>query len=247
MRTIPISRLNEGQEIAQTCVQFGFCTSVCPTYLETGDENDSPRGRIALIKEMLADEAAPSAEAIHYLDRCLSCLSCATTCAASVDYGSLIDIAREHIEQSGQRSFKQRLGRHLLHFVMLRPRLMGALIRTGRPFFSLSDAFPAPLQALAQLAKTSARMGLDKDDSDQKHIRAAARAGKTAQATAQGRVVDILQEDGITAASRMDRQAKAVALLEGCAQSVVGIEINQAARRVLQRCGISVIETPKAG
>ena len=80
-------------------MHYGFCTATCPTYVLFRDENDSPRGRIDLIRAMLEKGGAPEAKTVHHLDRCLSCLSCMTTCAVKVDYTHLIDIARSHIEQ----------------------------------------------------------------------------------------------------------------------------------------------------
>jgi len=81
------------------CVHCGFCTATCPTYVLLGDERDSPRGRIELIKAMLEDGGAPSKETVTHIDRCLSCLACKTTCPSGVDYAQLIDHGRAHIEE----------------------------------------------------------------------------------------------------------------------------------------------------
>ena len=89
-------RIADANRILETCVHYGFCTNVCPTYVVTGDENDSPRGRIDLIHAMLERGGAPSSKTVHHLDRCLSCLACITTCAVKVDYAHLIDHARSH-------------------------------------------------------------------------------------------------------------------------------------------------------
>ena len=109
-KTITIHRLDAARAAADSCVHFGFCTAVCPTYVLDGEELDSPRGRIALAREVLSGTAAPSPAAVRHLDRCLSCLSCETTCAAGVSYRDVIDGAREAIEQSGVRPLPQRLG-----------------------------------------------------------------------------------------------------------------------------------------
>ncbi len=85
-------------EILRKCVHCGFCTATCPTYVLLGDELDSPRGRIYLIKDMLEDGGAPSPDVVKHVDRCLSCLSCMSTCPASVNYMHLVDQARDHIE-----------------------------------------------------------------------------------------------------------------------------------------------------
>jgi len=94
----------EADGILKTCVHYGFCTATCPTYVLFRDENDSPRGRIDLIRAMLEKGGMPDAKTVHHLDRCLSCLSCVTTCAVKVDYAHLIDIARAHIEDNYRRS-----------------------------------------------------------------------------------------------------------------------------------------------
>src|ERR1700685_2403093 len=83
----------------RACVHCGFCTATCPTYLLLGDELDSPRGRIVLIKEMLETGAAPTPNTVTHLDRCLSCLSCMTTCPSGVNYMHLVDHARSYIEE----------------------------------------------------------------------------------------------------------------------------------------------------
>ena len=92
----------------------GFCTATCPTYVLLGDERDSPRGRIYLIKEMLEDDRPASPRSQHHVDRCLSCLSCMTTCPSGVDYMHLVDHARAHIEQTGSAAFRRALRARLL-------------------------------------------------------------------------------------------------------------------------------------
>ncbi len=99
----------EADGILKTCVHYGFCTSTCPTYVLFRDENDSPRGRIDLIRAMLEKGGAPEAKTVHHLDRCLSCLSCMTTCAVKVDYVHLIDIARVYIEDNYRRPLGDRI------------------------------------------------------------------------------------------------------------------------------------------
>ena len=89
----------ESEKILRTCVHCGFCTATCPTYLLLGDELDSPRGRIYLIKDMLEGGRPANKEIVTHVDRCLSCLSCMTTCPSGVNYMHLVDHARAHIEQ----------------------------------------------------------------------------------------------------------------------------------------------------
>jgi glycolate oxidase iron-sulfur subunit len=125
-------RIADANRILETCVHYGFCTNVCPTYVVTGDENDSPRGRIDLIHAMLERGGAPSSKTVHHLDRCLSCLACITTCAVKVDYAHLIDHARSHIERHYRRPFMDRMTRHLLAAVLPRPRAFLMLLRFGQ-------------------------------------------------------------------------------------------------------------------
>src|ERR1700748_3332339 len=87
----------------RACVHCGFCTATCPTYLLLGDELDSPRGRISLIKEMLEQGAPATERVVRHVDRCLSCLGCMTTCPSSVHYMHLVDHARKHIEATYRR------------------------------------------------------------------------------------------------------------------------------------------------
>ena len=96
-------RVAEADAILRRCVHCGLCTATCPTYVLLGDERDSPRGRIYLIKDMLEENAPASYEVQTHLDRCLSCLSCMSTCPSGVDYMHLIDLARSYVEQTAPR------------------------------------------------------------------------------------------------------------------------------------------------
>src|SRR6188508_3815104 len=93
------------EQILRKCVHCGFCTATCPTYVLLGDELDSPRGRIYLIKEMLENDRPATAEVVKHVDRCLSCLACMTTCPSGVHYMHLVDHARVHIERTYKRPF----------------------------------------------------------------------------------------------------------------------------------------------
>jgi glycolate oxidase iron-sulfur subunit len=135
-------KIADANRILETCVHYGFCTNVCPTYVLTGDENDSPRGRIDLIRAMLEQGGAPNAKTVHHLDRCLSCLSCITTCAVKVDYTHLIDHARIHIERHYRRPFMDRLTRHLLATVLPRPRAFLLVLHFARHARSLRRLLP---------------------------------------------------------------------------------------------------------
>ena len=102
------------EKILRTCVHCGFCTATCPTYLLLGDELDSPRGRIYLIKDMLESGKPATPEVVKHIDRCLSCLSCMTTCPSGVHYMHLVDHARAYIEATYTRPWHDRLLRSLL-------------------------------------------------------------------------------------------------------------------------------------
>src|SRR5262245_43201302 len=109
---------SESQNMQRACVHCGSCTATCPTYVLLGDELDSPRGRIYLIKDMLENEAAPTAEVVTHIDRCLSCLACMTTCPSGVHYMHLVDHARAVIEKGYRRPRRERLMRALLARVL---------------------------------------------------------------------------------------------------------------------------------
>src|SRR5256714_3572267 len=108
----------EADKILRACVHCGFCTATCPTYVLLGDELDSPRGRIYLIKGMLEKDRPPTGEVVKHIDRCLSCLACMTTCPSGVNYMHLVDHARAHIEQQHARPLSERLMRAALAWVL---------------------------------------------------------------------------------------------------------------------------------
>src|ERR1700688_3345982 len=107
---------NVSEKILRAFVHCGFCTATCPTYVLLGDELDSPRGRIYLIKQMLEKDQPPTAEVVKHIDRCLSCLSCMTTCPSGVHYMHLVDQARGRIERTYPRPLSDRLLRAVLGF-----------------------------------------------------------------------------------------------------------------------------------
>ncbi|MBT9384032.1 glycolate oxidase subunit GlcF [Pseudooceanicola sp. CBS1P-1] len=139
--------------ILRACVHCGFCTATCPTYQVLGDELDSPRGRIYLIKDMLENARTPDARTVRHVDRCLSCLSCMTTCPSGVDYMHLVDHARAYIEQTYRRPFAERVLRALLAAVLPHPgrfRLALRAARLARPF---ARTIPEPrLRAMLEMA-----------------------------------------------------------------------------------------------
>src|SRR6187549_1433122 len=130
----------ESEKIVRKCVHCGFCTATCPTYVTLGNELDSPRGRIYLIKDMLENGRPADAEIVTHIDRCLSCLSCMTTCPSGVNYMHLVDHARAHIEETASRGFRQRMARALLAAVLPYPERMRLALRLARfaqPFAGL--------------------------------------------------------------------------------------------------------------
>jgi len=143
------------EKILRTCTHCGFCTATCPTYLLLGDELDGPRGRIYLIKDMLAGDGNITADTVKHIDRCLSCLSCMTTCPSGVNYMHLVDHGRRWIEQRYQRPWAERALRRLLGKVLTRPArfrlaLRGAVLAKGFARF-----LPRQLTPLLSLAPAS--------------------------------------------------------------------------------------------
>src|SRR4029078_10543872 len=127
----------EADKILRACVHCGFCTATCPTYVLLGDELDSPRGRIYLIKDMLENARPATAEVVTHIDRCLSCLACMTTCPSGVHYMHLVDHARDHIEQTYRRPLLDRLIRGFIAHVLPYPRRLRAAMVAGviaKPF-----------------------------------------------------------------------------------------------------------------
>jgi glycolate oxidase iron-sulfur subunit len=147
--------LKRANEILRACVHCGFCTATCPTYQVLGDELDSPRGRIYLIKDMLENDRAADARTVKHIDRCLSCLACMSTCPSGVHYMHLVDHARAHIEKTYKRPLGDRLMRRMLAVVLPNPTLfrlsvLGAWI--ARPVRGL---LPGRLRALVEFAPKS--------------------------------------------------------------------------------------------
>src|SRR5512134_3185623 len=149
-------QISEADKILRACVHCGFCTATCPTYVLLGDELDSPRGRIYLIKDMLENDKPASAEVALHIDRCLSCLSCMTTCPSGVHYMHLVDHARAHIEVTYKRPFLDRALRSLLAGILPYPQrfrlaLLGAWLAKPLRFLfggrvrAMLDMAPAAL------------------------------------------------------------------------------------------------------
>jgi glycolate oxidase iron-sulfur subunit len=203
----------ESEKILRKCVHCGFCTATCPTYVTLGNELDSPRGRIYLIKDMLEAGRPADKEIVTHIDRCLSCLACMTTCPSGVNYMHLVDHARAHIEATYKRPLPDRLVRGLLAFVLPYPARFRAalkLAKLGRPFAGLFEGTALkPLAAMLRLAPKSVPAASP-----------VSRPGRHApKGECKGRV----------------------ALLTGCAQSVLDPAINEATVSLLTRLGIEVV------
>jgi len=151
------------EKILRACVHCGFCTATCPTYVLLGDELDSPRGRIYLLKNMLEAGGPPPAETVKHIDRCLSCLACMTTCPSGVHYMHLVDHGRRHIEEHYRRPWAERLLRRALSTVLTRPALMRLALRGARLAKPFAALLPRRLRPLLELAPSSipAASGVD--------------------------------------------------------------------------------------
>ncbi|MEM9577532.1 MAG: glycolate oxidase subunit GlcF [Pseudomonadota bacterium] len=145
--------IQRSNEILRSCVHCGFCTATCPTYQVLGDELDSPRGRIYLIKDMLENDRDPDPKTVKHIDRCLSCLACMTTCPSGVHYMHLVDHARDYIERRYERPFSDRALRWILARILpypMRFRLALLAAKIGRPFAGLMP--DARLRAMLEMA-----------------------------------------------------------------------------------------------
>ncbi len=210
----------EAEKILRTCVHCGFCTATCPTYVLLGDEADSPRGRIYLIKQMLEQDRPADAKTTLHIDRCLSCLSCMTTCPSGVHYMHLVDQARARIEETYERPLADRLTRRLLAWVLPSPArfrvaLVGALLAR-------------PLRALLPRTGVLGRL-------------------RTMLELAPSRLPQPSAVDQPQVFPAEGPVRARVALLAGCAQQVLSPQINEATIRLLTRHGCEVTIAPGAG
>ena len=224
----------EADKILRACVHCGFCTATCPTYVLLGDELDSPRGRIYLIKEMLENDRPATADVAKHIDRCLSCLACMTTCPSGVHYMHLVDHARAHIEDTFRRPWADRIMRALLANLLPYPGRFRAALAAGwfaGPLVKLASWLTGPAVRSARKAMPVAEgwRGMAQ--------RMVAMLGllpsRLPNRSAYGRPQ--------TFSTQPLRRKGRIALLQGCAQSVLGPQINEAAIRLLTRQGIDVV------
>jgi glycolate oxidase iron-sulfur subunit len=213
--------MQSSERILRTCVHCGFCTATCPTYLLLGDELDSPRGRIYLMKEMLESGKPATPEIVKHIDRCLSCLSCMTTCPSGVHYMHLVDHGRAYIEETYRRPWHDRLTRWVLAKVLPYPKRLRAAIvaaNIGKPFKGLIGALPLVgnrLRTMLELApaRLPGRSGFENPG--------------------------VCRPEG-------PRRGR-VAILSGCAQPVLQPGFNDAAIRLLNRHGVEVVQAKGEG
>jgi glycolate oxidase iron-sulfur subunit len=208
-------------QVLRTCVHCGFCTATCPTFLLLGDELDSPRGRIYLIKDMLEAGRPATEDVVRHVDRCLSRLSCMTTCPSGVHYMHLVDHARTYIERTYRRPWHESLLRSVLGATLPRPKMFRLTLMAAwfvRPFARLVPG----RSMLAQRVRAMMRLAPSRLPSP-----------GTAERPR------IHPADG-------PRRAR-VALLAGCAQQVPAPEINAATIRLLNRLGVEVVVHPNSG
>ena len=151
----------EADSILRSCVHCGFCTATCPTYQLLGDELDSPRGRIYLIKQLLEGNGVTESTQLH-LDRCLTCRACETTCPSGVRYGRLVDIGREIVEEKIPRNLWQNIQRHTLRKLIEAPQLFDIAVSIGNVFKpllpnNLKNKVPSKQQLLAKQVSNHTR------------------------------------------------------------------------------------------
>jgi glycolate oxidase iron-sulfur subunit len=199
-------------EILRRCVHCGLCTATCPTYVLTGDERDSPRGRIYLMKQMFESRDV-TASTVHHIDRCLSCLGCMTTCPSGVDYMHLVDLARMRIDQRGHRGAQQRATRWFLSRVLPNPNRFKAMLALGW--------FAKPFRNMF------AKMGMR-------------RTAAALELVPPGALKLKVKKPKSAFNPDAPRQ-KRVAIMLGCVQEVLAPHINLAAIRLLRRHGIDVM------
>ncbi len=208
----------EAESMLRRCVHCGFCTATCPTYVLLGDELDSPRGRIYMIKDMLESGRPATVEVARHLDRCLSCLGCITTCPSGVDYRRLIDHARVHVEKTYRRPWRERLVRGALAHVLPYPPRFRLAIGLAAPAKRLAGLVPAGLRPALELIplRAPAEQSEDASTAPQPH------APRARIALLEGCVQSILAPAINAAAARLlARAGAAVVEVPGCCGSIV--------------------------
>ena len=208
----------QADDILRKCVHCGFCTATCPTFVLTGDERDSPRGRIWMMRDMLEGSEMDAQKVGYHLDRCLTCLSCMTTCPSGVDYMHLVDIGRKHVAETTTRPFADRCMRKILALtVPVASRFHLALKMASLAKF-LAPLMPPRMRAMVTLAPAKV-----------------------------GKLDPVGGTDAVySAADQYKKPVKRVMLLAGCAQRAIDPEINAATLRLLRRLGVEVLVRQRA-
>ena len=230
------SHVRESEKILRSCVHCGFCTATCPTYLLLGDELDSPRGRIYLIKDMLEGGKPATEDVVRHVDRCLSCLSCMTTCPSGVHYMHLVDHARAHIEQTYRRDWQDRFMRTLLaQIIPYRNRFriaIGGAWLVGR-VGAIASLVPWKGRTATSLTRVGAKKIAGWSGLFERSLAMLALApAQLPSRSAYEKPQTIRPDRGLRGR---------VALLTGCAQPVLKPQINEATIRVLTRAGIEIV------
>src|SRR5215213_353052 len=225
----------EADKILRACVHCGFCTATCPTYVLLGDELDSPRGRIYLIKDMLENDRPATAEVVKHIDRCLSCLACMTTCPSGVHYMHLVDHARVHIEETYRRPWADRAMRTVLANLLPYPQRFRAALAAGW--------LPGRLAALFSNRSAAQRKAVPVGEG----TGGLARRVSAMLSLMPTRLLNRSAHATSGALSPATPRKGRVVVLQGCAQSVLAPSINEAAVRLLTRHGIEVAPVPGEG
>lgn len=209
------------QDIISNCVHCGICLSECPTYNVRHDENDSPRGRIFLMKEMYESGKAPTHDTVKHLDRCLTCLACEHICPSGVEYSKLIGYGREYVQAHYKRPVFQRAIRELLIRLLPNVPLFRAALYSGRLARPFRGLFSGTMRAMLDMLPTSLPSQKGNVDKPQTFKANASKEGK--------------------------KPKKRVALMTGCVQNILDPAINEATVRLLQRHDVEVVVAKGAG
>ena len=205
--------IREGDAILRKCVHCGFCTATCPTFVITGDERDSPRGRIWMLREMLERPETVSEDTSFHIDRCLGCLSCTTTCPSGVDYAHLLDIGRERLDHLVPRKTTDRLMRWVLAAIIPHAQKFQMMMRLANLAYPFCFVMPQMLRAAIQKLP--------------RHVSQLDPIGsRTEQFAANPSAISSSE------ASQFKIPVKRVILLAGCAQRALDPDINASTVRV---------------
>src|SRR5438552_15832538 len=209
-----ISFLDENKALA--CIHCGLCLSSCPTYLETGNENDSPRGRIYIMRAVQEGRMALEAEPVRHIDLCLGCRACEAVCPSGVQYGALLESTRDFVEKGYRRSFAQRLLRRI----------------------AIERIFPYPKRLRAALWPVTIARKLGIQRFLPKFLRDA--VALVPERISHARPLT----PALSPLRREGEERRAVGFVSGCVMSVLFDETNAASVRLLNDAGYDVLTPP---